>query len=93
MDKSQEDYEKKYNELSAKFWALQKLENTEEEKAYDKNLEELNRIAKSWREQLRKLEMEAIELANKVEDFDAIKEKYDFLQNRYKMLKELDNCL
>lgn len=93
MDKNQEDYEKKYKELSAKFWALQKLENTEEEKAYDKNLEELNRIAKSWREQLRKLEMEAIELANKVEDFDAIKEKYDFLQNRYKMLKELDNCL
>ena len=93
MDKNQEDYKKKYEELSTKFWELQKLEKTEEEKAYDKNLEELKRISKSWKLQQEKLEKEAIELANQVENFDAIKERCDFLQNRYKMLKELDNRL
>ena len=84
---------KRYEEAIQKFWKLQQVEETEEEATFNQKLQELENSLNTWNQIISKVNNENKALLKTVENYDKIKSEYDFVTNRYAMLKELLNGL
>ena len=81
-----------YEETAKKFWELQKIEKTDEELTYERNLAELQRLSSSWRRRLDMVEVEGKGLAENLSELDMYREKYKKMNQWYNNLKELESC-
>ena len=84
-------YQKKYEEYAKKFWDLQQLEQTEEEKKFDELCQKLEEMITSYRAEITELEDQNLKLQSKVDHVNQIKEEYEALKLRESQLQRLKN--
>ena len=89
MKGNRSEAKKRYENALKEFWELQQIDQTEEEKIYSEKLQELERLSQNWRDSQTAVQNESIKLLDLVQDYDSVKEEYDYLVNRYNMLKKL----
>lgn len=82
-------YQKKYDEYAKKFWELQQLDQTEEEKQYDDLCHKLEEMITTFRQEINELEKTNQELQEKVENVAEVKKQYEELKARENQLLRL----
>ena len=95
LSKRNSDYKEMYEQVSAKFWELQQVEQTDEEIEFMNLISELEEMLTQYRTEIEELEAENSRLLEQVEDVEPIKAKWNELQEQEKHLialkRDVDN--
>lgn len=95
FSKRNRDYKEMYAQVSAKFWELQQVEQTNEESEFFDLISELEGMLTQYRSEIEELEAENARLLDQVKDVEPIKARWSELQEQEKHLialkRDVDN--
>ena len=80
------NYEQEYRILAQKFWSLQQVAKTDEEKKYDELCNTLEEMAKQYRSEIDKLAKENSTLHEQYAEKIKIEKEYDYLSEQEQLL-------
>lgn len=89
------EYKPKYKEVCDKFWTLQNLEATEQERQYMQLIMLLDQNAKEWKESIENLQKENEHFINKLSEinYDKIEEEYEAAKKEYLRVEKVKNMI